>query len=460
MANKYGKLVKNSAIFAIANFGSKILKFLIVPFYTYYLTTSEFGTADTIITTANLFLPIIILAIHESTLRYAMKKEIASTKVFTNSFLILIIATFVFPIFYWIFLFIPLFQGLWTTFYILLIVAAGNNILLNFSRGIGKSYTFALGGIIHTISLLALNVLLLIVLKKGIDGYLWSYIGAYAISNIYLWIALKAHKLIKIRLLDSTLLKQMLSYSIPLIPSAIMWWIMNAADRYIITAFLGISATGVFSVAHKIPTIITMLYSIFQQAWQISAIEEKDSKEATHFYTKVYDSVTRGLFWITSIIFLFLSPLIKHVVSNDFEAAWEYIPFLMLSAVFSSMAGFLGVNYAASEKTKGSVKTASIGALVNLILSLILTPIIGMNGTGLATLIGFFILWIIRVQDTKKIMPIQQNYPIILTSTGLLFIDSIFMIINIQNLFFIQLIIVGILTYLNKPLFIAIKKKI
>lgn len=65
----------------------------------------------------------------------------------------------------------------------------------------------------------------------------------------------------------------MLAYSVPLIPNGIMWWVVNASDRYIIGYFLGYEATGIYSVAAKFPTLLTMLYGIFFQAWQLSAME-------------------------------------------------------------------------------------------------------------------------------------------------------------------------------------------
>ena len=46
-----------------------------MPLYTYYLTTEEFGTYDTIISFMNLLAPICILAIHEGLLRWLLKSN-------------------------------------------------------------------------------------------------------------------------------------------------------------------------------------------------------------------------------------------------------------------------------------------------------------------------------------------------------------------------------------------------
>ena len=46
--NKY--LLKNTVIFSIGNFGTKIISFFLVPLYTNILTTREYGTVDLIYT--------------------------------------------------------------------------------------------------------------------------------------------------------------------------------------------------------------------------------------------------------------------------------------------------------------------------------------------------------------------------------------------------------------------------
>ena len=83
--NKYKKLAINSITFAAANFGSSILRFVIVPFYTYYMTTSEYGTVDMLTTTVSLVLPIFLMAINEAVLRYALKKEVVHHYLFYAS---------------------------------------------------------------------------------------------------------------------------------------------------------------------------------------------------------------------------------------------------------------------------------------------------------------------------------------------------------------------------------------
>ena len=61
--NKYKTLVSNTMLISLGTFGSKLLVFFMVRFYTSYLTPADYGTADLITQTANLLFPLISLGI-------------------------------------------------------------------------------------------------------------------------------------------------------------------------------------------------------------------------------------------------------------------------------------------------------------------------------------------------------------------------------------------------------------
>ena len=71
--NKY--LAKNTAVFIIGNIGTKLINFLMVPLYTYALSTEQYGTVDLITTLVMMLAPILILNVNESILRYSLDQE-------------------------------------------------------------------------------------------------------------------------------------------------------------------------------------------------------------------------------------------------------------------------------------------------------------------------------------------------------------------------------------------------
>jgi len=73
--NSYKKLFNNVVIFGIGNLGSKIISFVLVPLYTYYLSQAEYGVSDLVFTTSNMLLPLVSAMMYEAILRFIMDKN-------------------------------------------------------------------------------------------------------------------------------------------------------------------------------------------------------------------------------------------------------------------------------------------------------------------------------------------------------------------------------------------------
>ena len=202
----------------------------------------------------------------------------------------------------------------------------------------------------------------------------------------------------------------MLIYAIPLIPNSIFWWMMQSANRYIITYMLSPSDNGLYAVANKIPTLITTISGIFFQAWQISSVEESTSKQKTQFYTNVFEALSMLLTIATSFILVVLQPLYKVLTEETYHIGWTCTPYLLCAMVYSCYASFLGTNYVAMKKTNGVFLTTVLGAVINVGLNILLIPYMGLEGTALATLVAFFVTWVTRIAGTKHFVNIK--YPI------------------------------------------------
>ena len=79
--NQYKKLFNDSIVFAIGSFGSKLITFFLVGFYTYYLSKSEYGTADLLINSVNILLPVVSLSVSEGVLRFVLDSKDTLEKV-------------------------------------------------------------------------------------------------------------------------------------------------------------------------------------------------------------------------------------------------------------------------------------------------------------------------------------------------------------------------------------------
>lgn len=443
--NLYKKLIGNSVIFAIGNLGSKLISFILVPLYTYYLTAEEYGVADLVTITSNLLLPIISVNIFESVLRFTLDKKNSKESVFTNS-MIISLAGILLPLFFIPMLkFIEIDIKLVIFIYAILITQINRTILSQFTRAIGKVKLFAIDGILMTLFLGFSNIILLIKLGFGIDGYLISIVLANIFSILFLVSTLKVWIYIDFNLVNFNFLNKMLIYSIPMIPNSIMWWLINASNRYFILFFLGASSNGIYAVANKIPSLLSILSSIFNQSWQISAIEEYDNSDKSRFYSNVFNYYSTFLLLGTTIIVAFCKLFMKYLVADEYYIGWKVIPFLLLGVVFSSFSGFLGTTYLAAMETKGVFKTSIYGGITSLISNLIFIPLFGMTGAALSGMFSFLLMFLVRYFDTKKFMEIEINFFILLKSIFFILIQVFILYLEFGTYLEIVLQIVSIL---------------
>lgn len=431
--NSYKKLLKNIIVFGLGSLGSKIISFLLVPLYTYYLSQSEYGNVDLVLVTVSMLLPIISSSIHQAVLRFIIDKTIKLEMVMTNAITISFVGYFVFLLTYPILNYFKFLDGYLIYLYMLLFVQMINQLFGYFARGIGATKEYAVSGIIISFFIGFLSVLFLVKLKWRVEGYLIANIIAYVASTIYLWFSVKPLKNTNKMLVNTTISKVLLKFSVPLIPNSLMWWIINSSNKYIINIYVGVEGNGLYAVSSKIPSLISLVTDIFSQAWQLSAFEEYGEENSSSFYTKIFQLYSGTLLIVTSLIVAILKPAFSILFATEYFVAWKPVPFLLLGSVFSAFSGFIGVTYTASKNTKGVFKTSIYGGLISFIANLILVPRFGIEGAGISSMIGFFAMFIIRYFDTKNMLSINVSWKKLLISIIIILIQTLILFININE---------------------------
>ena len=459
-------LIKNTIIYAVGNFGSKFLTFLLLPLYTYYLTTGDYGYFDLITTTVWLIIPLITFQINDGLYRYLL--ETNNTKecsdYISNSFFIELKNLLLFNLVYIILI---QFKSFRYDYIILLQIDFGimSGLWAQISRGLKRNFEYAMSGIISTIIILVSNIFFITYMKYGVGSLIISNVLASIIIVIYIDYKLKIRKYIKYKLQNKNIKKQLILYSIPLIPNVISWWLMNVFDRYFLNFYIGIEANGIYAVANKFPSILIMVNSIFYLAWQESAIGEYNSKDKNIFYSKMFNLLVVLEFTTVLILLPFTKFIMKYIVKNNFYSAWLFIPFLYFGAIFNAFSSFYGTGYQSSKETIGAFYTSVYGAVINIILNIILIPVIGIQGASLSTMVSFLIMWLARLWQTKKYFKITIHKNKIISLLALSLIYTLFYYLNIDYMNYLLMILSLIFFILyNKKLllsaFTAIKEKL
>lgn len=469
--DRYKKLTVNTLILTIGTVGSKLITFLMLPFYTNVLSTAEYGTIDLLLQTESFLVPIFTIGIAAAITRFGLDDQYDKKDVFTTGLacygvgfvLCLLLALIVGALFS-----LPAVQfpagveSIWQyAIWILILIASSglHSICGSFVRAEKKLRIYAITGILNTVC----NVLLMVVFLKffglGIGGYMLSVIIADIVSVLFLAVSSKLWRFVHFKKLHNPTARAMVKFSIPLIPATISWWIINMSDRFMILMFIGASANGIYSVAAKIPSIVTILAGVFMEAWQVSIIGNKT--EQSRFFSNTMRSYQSLLFIAAGLVTMFSHFIITHMTSPDYYEAWRYVPLLLCSTVFSCLATFIGSIYTVEKKSVSQLVTTLTGAASNILLNLILIPQFGISGAAIATFSSFMLVFVIRLIDTRKYIVIHWS-PVRFCISFILLMIQIFVMINDWGAVYIiqSVCMVGLIAVNFSPLLNGIKKLI
>lgn len=411
MKNKIKYLSKNVALFFVSSFLPKILSFFLIPLYTYYLTTEDYGTYDLIITTSSLMIPIFSLCIQDAVMRYAMEKNEGKEYVFSTALNINLIGmvivfllclllysfnVFNFPIKFYFFIIAFYFLG------------SINNMFDFFCKAIGKVKEIVISSCIKTTLTLLLNIFFIACLKLELMGLLYAYLFGLIFSVVYLFFKVDLYKYITLKN-NKKLTKKMIKFSAPLIFSSVAWWINSSSDRYILTWIAGAAVNGIYSISYKIPSIISTFATVFNNAWSISSIKDYDKDDSDGFFGFTYTIMNLFLIILCSSLMILNLPISNFFYSKDFNLAWMYIPPLLLSVLYNSLLLFITGVFRAIKDTKTITISVILGAIINTILNFILIKKFGAYGAAIATMIGYLVSLSFAKFKLKKYIILKTN---------------------------------------------------
>lgn len=408
----YKYLFKNIGLLTLSSFATKLLSFFLVPLYTNILTTTEYGTYDLFSTTVGILVPILTMNIQEAVMRFAMVKNYNRSALVTVSMRYALVSSAVvalglavnaicgfssigkeYAIFFFLMFFMQVISG----------------IILAYTRGIDKISELSISSVIASIVTIGCNLLFLLVFDLRLTGYFLASIIGPLVQCIYLMVRCGMVQDTHLFRKYDTEKKEMLDYSKPMIANSIAWWVNNVSDRYVVIFFCGLAENGIYSVASKIPSILNIFQSIFAQAWTLSAVRDFDPEDKNGFFANTYRAYNCMMVLICSAIIVGDKILAKFLYAKDFFVAWRYVPWLTIAIVFGSLSGYIGGFFSAVKNSKIFAQSTVVGAVSNIVLNLILTPMMGALGAAIATAVCYFVVWVMRYWHSKKFIKLKIN---------------------------------------------------
>lgn len=383
---KKNNLAKNTVLLSIGTMLNKGITFIMIPFFSRWLSTEDYGTFDLLCTYVTMLIPLLSLSTADAVFRFGIEEDTKGKKSehITNGFCILLIGIALVVVasiaigvcMQWIYL-LP--------FTFMLTSELINKYLQSFLRAIKKLSIYSFCSAFSTVCTFAGVTLFVKILDLRLAGIMYGYalgffVGDFAIIAWTKWWTYLSKSY------SFAGMKKLIGYSLPLIPNSIFWWIINVSDRSMINLFLGAASNGIYAIACKIPNLCTSIFGVFSISWQEAASEMVDDTERNQYFNQVYNKMyltLLSLCWgILSCNFI----LFQWLFDAKYFEAHLYTPLLVTSVLFSSTSLFFGGIQISFKNTKANGMTTVVGAVLNVIIHLALVRWIGLYAAVFSTL--------------------------------------------------------------------------
>lgn len=462
--NRYINLLINVGVFAITTIATKLTTFLLVPLYTYYLTTAEYGISDMTTLVISIVMPLGTFAIGDAVLRFMIddKKnavDIAAIGIAITCFSCLIVLLLL-PI-----LDLPAFGGLgeyrWL-FLLSYIAHAFQDLFGRIARGANQLKLITGASVVSSLCTVSCAVVFIAFLQQGLNGFFYSYIIGSLTGVLIFLIVGKHYQYMRVVSLNKTtqLLRRMLPYAIPLIPNNVLWMFNTSINRLFITSLIGIAASGLFAASYKIPNLLNTLYGVFFQAWTLSSFQEYRKTDINRFFSIVF-MLLNALLAVAGSLIILLSPwLASLLLQKEFYQGWVYMPTLILALYFNSLASFWGSAYTMVMKTRLILVSTIVSAVVCTAGTWFLIPCVGLYGAAIAMLLSNIALLGIRMFFSRRFIHIKISRKSFVISVTILIIQTMNMTIQPHNYVYYSGLCLIIIIVIQVITLLPLKKEI
>lgn len=447
------KFVKDIGIYAIGNLGSRFVTFLLVPLYTFYIQPSQYGYYDICFTAILILMPFLSLQLRDGAFRFLMdadnlqkKKAVVSFVYKTlvrNSIIAFGICGFVY--------FFANIQYLWLMFW-LLVAMSVYEVIIQVVRGLGNTKYFVSAGIINSFLICLFSIIFVVIFKMQVEGIFYANILSRFTTLLILELRLHIiRKYFRYNFKDKAINKDILKYSIPLLPGTICWWLVGSSNKFFIQHYLGLEENGLYAVATKFTAILETVAYVFYQAWQETAIRQYNSPDRNKFFSLILNNY---VYFLTGIVIIFSFGIKLNyfwIVDANYQASAQYLYLLAIPSMLFALSAFFDMGYQCSKKTIYTLPGILSASIINIAGNYYLIQEYKVYGIIISSIVTFLFLFIYRIIDTRKFFKIKFNKNAILSFILLTISCIAFNVIQSAIMSWLYLIVVTIIMILFLP---------
>lgn len=409
--SRTGDLAKNTLLLGLSKIATQMVSFLLVPIYTIFLAPDDFGYVDLIVTYISLVVPFVTIQLEFAAFRFAIgirKDNEKLSELLSTIFALILPVALLSAVIFWaisFFVNIPYVSLILFNAISMVIVS----VLLQFSRGIGQTKAFAIASVITGLLTSILSIIFVAVLHWSASSILLATAVANTVASIYLISVIGLKNKVRFKNVNLGISKDLLLYTLPLLPNNVSWWILNVSDRTIIAVVLGVGANGIYSIANKFAFIPGAIFGIFNMSWMETASLHIDALDKDKYFSKICNNAVKIYSSITLLFIVTMSIIFPYIVGHKYAEAYYYIPILAVGALAQGLVGLYSAVYIAKKKTTQIANTSLLAAIINIVINLLFVYFIGIYASAISTAIAFLAMFIFRHFDVQKYVKITYD---------------------------------------------------
>ena len=384
---------KHTLVYGVGVVASKLASFIMLPVYTHYLTTRDYGVLELLSTTIDVIGMIAGMGLaagvfkHYAETRTAYeRRQLLGTVLVATAGSSLVVAAVGFIASPWLsgVLFGPrftpeYFRIVFLTYFFQSIA----NLALLMLQAEERSKLFVTLNVATLVVTLSLNIWFVVVIRWGVRGVLLGNLAATSVLSV----GLGAYMMRRVGVHFSTeQFKKLARFGAPLAVATLGSFVLTYSDRYFLNHYTGTQAVGIYSLAYQFSFLLSTLTVIpFGQIWEPRRFAIAKRPEAREIYRRMFVYFNLALFAGSIAIVLLVKDVLAVMVAPAFLPAYKLVPILLLTTIIQQWTAFCNLGLFLTNSTKLIAVSAIIAVIADLLLNLLLIPRYGMLGAAWAT---------------------------------------------------------------------------
>jgi len=444
------KMARDFLVYSVGIIGSKLMTFLLLPVYTHFISDpAEYGYFDLCLTACFMLMPLVTLQMRDGAFRFLLETEDADKRsrivtYINKTLFISTLVTLLAAAAMWI-LYPKPYLGYVVA---LLIVMSFYDVYAQTVRGLGNNRSFVMVSLICSFAIALFSVAFLL-MGMGILGLFIANILARVIAVVAVDVREKVvARYFKPSLKDLNQTgKEILRFSLPLLPAGICWWFIGFSNRYFITENLSLHDSGIYGLASRLATVVQAIATIFLQTWQENAIQQYNSNDRNRFFSKVFNGYIVA-FTLVIILYAFGAKLVFPILFNaNYSESMVYLYPLCIATMFFALAGYFEIIYQCEKKTRRLLLPLIIAPFINVALNYMLIGPMGIYGVVISYAVTYIFIIACRWIDTTQWVKVRINLASLL-AFAIMVIGAIPFVISTPLLVEIAIVVLSVASLL------------